>query len=136
MDEKELQQSIRSLELYRAQMESLDQQYEFMAHTMQEITKAKDTMVAYKEVEEGSEMLTPVGGSSYLFTKASGTDKAIVGIGAEIAVETKIEDAIARLDERIKEVEEAMKSLNKRYTEVANLASELATKIQGAYETP
>jgi prefoldin alpha subunit len=103
---------------------------------VQEVTKAKDTMVAYKEVDEGSEMLTPVGGSSYLFTKASGTDKAIVGIGAEIAVETKIDDAIARLDERIKEVEEAMKSLNKRYTEVANLASELATKIQGAYETP
>jgi prefoldin alpha subunit len=135
MDEKELQQSIRSLELYRAQMESLDQQYEFMAHTIQEITKAKETMEAYRDVEEGSEMLTPVGGSSYLFTKASGTDKAIVGIGAEIAVETKIDDAIARLDERIKEVEEAMKSLNKKYSEVANIASELATKIQSAYGT-
>ena len=135
MDEKELQQSLRSLELYKTQMESLDQQYEFMAHTMQEITKAKDTMVAYKDVEEGSEMLTPVGGSSYLFTKASGTDKAIVGIGAEIAVETKIVDAIARLEERTKEVEEAMKSLNQKYSEVANMASELATRIQGAYNT-
>ena len=135
MDEKELQQSLRSLELYKTQMESLDQQYEFMAHTMQEITKAKDTMVAYKDVEEGSEMLTPVGGSSYLFTKASGTDKAIVGIGAEIAVETKIVDAIARLEERTKEVEEAMKSLNQKHSEVANMASELATRIQGAYNT-
>lgn len=135
MDERELQQSIRTLELYRAQMESLDQQYEFMAHTIQEITKAKDTMTAYKDIEDGSEMLTPVGGSSYLFTKASGTDKAIVGIGAEIAVETKIDDAIARLEERVREVEEAMKSLNKRYTEIANMASELANKIQGAYET-
>jgi prefoldin alpha subunit len=135
MDERELQQSLKNLELYRTQMESLDQQYEFMTHTIQEITKAKDTMVAYRDVEDGSEMLTPVGGSSYLFTKASSTDKAIVGIGAEIAVETKIDDAITKLEERIKEVEEAMKSLNKRYSEVANIASELATKIQSAYGT-
>ena len=135
MDEKELQQSLKNLELYKVQMESLDQQYEFMAHTIQEITKAKETMEEYREIEEGSEMLTPVGGSSYLFTKASSTDKAIVGIGAEIAVETKIDDAIARLEERTKEVEEAMKSLKKRYSEVANIASELATTIQSAYET-
>ncbi|UCF08956.1 MAG: prefoldin subunit alpha [Thermoplasmata archaeon] len=133
MDEKDLQQSLRTLELYRAQLDSLDQQYEFMAVTLRETTKAKETMEAYKEVEEGSEMLTPVGGSSFLFTKASGTNKAIVGIGADIAVETGIDDAIAMLESRIKEVEEAMQSLNSRYSEVTVMASELASKIQGAY---
>ena len=135
MDEQEMQQSIRRLELYRAQMESLDQQHEFMAVTFKEITEAKETMEAYRDVEEGSEMLTPIGGSSFLFTKASGTDKAIVGIGADMAVETGIDDAIERFDGRIKEVEEAMKSLNTKYSEIAGIASELAAKIQGAYGT-
>ena len=135
MDEKELQQSLRTLELYKAQMESLDQQYEFMAVTLKETTKAKETMEAYKKVEEGSEMLTPIGGSSFVFTKAAGTDKAIVGIGADMAVETDIDDAISRFEDRIKEVEEAMKSLNKRYSDVAGVASELAAKIQSTYGT-
>jgi prefoldin alpha subunit len=126
MNEEELQQSIRSLELYRTQLESFDQQYEFLAATVNEHNRAKETMSAYKNLKEGSETLIPIGGSSFLFAKVAAQDRALVGIGADIVV---------KMEERIKEVEGAMKSLSERYQEVAGKATELTAKIQNAYST-
>lgn len=133
MNEEELQQSIRTLELYRAQLEGFDQQYEFLAVTMNEHNRAKETMSAYKNLKEGSETLIPVGASSFLFAKVTSPDRAMVGIGADVVVDADIEEAIAKIEQRIKEVEEAMKSLSERYQEVAGKAAELTAKIQNAY---
>jgi prefoldin alpha subunit len=78
--------------------------------------------------------LIPIGGNSFLFAKALAPDTAIVGIGADLAVETSMEEALIKMDERINEIEEAMKSLNERYKVVADKAAELTAKIQSAYE--
>lgn len=135
MNEEELQQSIRTLELYRAQLESFDQHYEFLASTVNEHNRAKETMTAYKNLKEGSETLIPIGGSSFLFAKVTAQDRAMVGIGADIVVDANIDEAIMKMEERIKEVEGAMKSLSERYQEVAGKATELTAKIQNAYST-
>jgi prefoldin alpha subunit len=135
MNEEELQQSIRTLELYRAQLESFDQQYEFLAATVNEHNRAKETMSAYKNLKEGSETLIPIGGSSFLFAKVTAQDRAMVGIGADIVVDANIDEAIVKMEERIKEVEGAMKTLSERYQEVAGKATELTAKIQNAYST-
>jgi prefoldin alpha subunit len=135
MNEEELQQSIRTLELYRAQLEGFDQQYEFLARTMNEHNRAKETMKAYEDQKEGSETLIPIGASSFLFAKVFAPDRAMVGIGADVVVDANIDEAITKIEHRIKEVEEAMKSLSERYQEVAGKAAELTTKIQNAYGT-
>lgn len=133
MDEEELQQSVRTLEFYRVQLESFDQQYEFLTRAMNEHNRAKETMEAYKEIKEGSETLIPIGAGSFLFAKVSEPNKAMVGVGADVVINTSIDDALAKLETRIKEVEEAMKSLSERYQEVAGKAAELTAKIQSAY---
>lgn len=133
MNEEELQSSIRTLEFYRLQLENFDKHYEFLAMTINEHNRAKETMKAYKELEEGLETLIPIGASSFLFAKTSAPDRAMVGIGADVVVDTNMDDAIAKLEDRIKEVEDAMKSLSERYQEVAGKASELTAKIQNAY---
>ncbi len=134
MNEEEMQRSIRTLEMYRAQLETFDQQYEFLAATLRDHGRAKETMAGYKDAKEGSETLIPIGGNSFLFAKAFAPDTAIVGLGADIAIETSMDEALTKMDERIEEIEEAMKSLNERYNMVANRAAEITTKIQSAYE--
>jgi prefoldin alpha subunit len=133
MDEKELQQSIRTLEFYKAQLESFDQQFEFLAMTLKEHNQARDTMVGYKDLAVGSETLIPVGASSFLFAKVDLPDKALVGIGADYAVKTDMDKAISKMDERIKDIEDAMKSFGDRYKEMAGKATELSAQIQEAY---
>ena len=134
MNEEELQQSLRTLEFYRAQLESFDQQFEFLAMTLEEHNRAKETMESYKNVKGGSETLVPIGASSFLFTQAASPEKAMVGIGADVVIETGMDDAIAKMENRMKEIEEAMKNLNDRYKEVANKAQELTAAIQNTYD--
>jgi prefoldin alpha subunit len=67
MDEQELSQSLRTLETYKAQMESYDQQFGFLSSTMKEHTEAKETLTGYKDLKEGQETLIPIGAGSFLF---------------------------------------------------------------------
>ncbi|UCE73716.1 MAG: prefoldin subunit alpha [Methanomassiliicoccales archaeon] len=134
MDETELQESIRTLEFYRAQMENYDQQFGFLGAQVKEHNSAKETMTGYKELKEGSITLIPIGAGSFLFAKVADPNKAMVGMGANVVIETDMDDATAKLDDRIKEIEEGMKSLSEKYQEIADKAAELTAKIQNAYE--
>lgn len=133
MNEEELQHSLRTLEFYKGQLENFDQQFEFLAMTFREHNKAKETMEGYRNLEIGSEALIPVGASSFLFAKVALTDKALVGIGGDVAVKTEMDEAISKLDGRIKDIEDAMKNLSDRYKEVAGKAAEISAKLQEAY---
>jgi len=133
MDEEELAQSLRTLEFYKVQLQTFDQQYEYLAATISEHNRAIETMKAYKELEEGSETLVPIGASSFLPARVFESKRAMVGIGADIVVDTKIDDAISKLQERIKEIEDAMKTIGLKYQEMATKAAELSAKIQELY---
>jgi prefoldin alpha subunit len=133
MNEEEISSAVRTLEFYRTQLENFDQQYEFMAMTIREHAKAKETMEGLKDIKEETETLIPIGAGSYLFAKVGESEKAIVGIGADVLIETTIDDAILKIDERTKEIEEAMKTLTGKYQEIANKATELSSIIQSSY---
>jgi prefoldin alpha subunit len=133
MNEQEIASAVRTLEFYRAQLENFDQQYEFMAMTIREHVKAKETMEGIKDMKADTETLIPIGAGSYIFANVGESEKAIVGIGADVLVETTIDDAISKIDDRTSEIEEAMKSLTEKYQEVANKATELSTMIQSSY---
>ena len=133
MDEEELAQSLRTLEFYKVQLQTFDQQYEYLAATISEHNRAIETMKAYKELEEGSETLVPIGASSFLPARVFESNRAMVGIGADIVVDTNIDDAISKLQERIKEIEDAMKTIGLKYQEMATKAAELSAKIQELY---
>lgn len=133
MDEEELQQSMRALELYRAQLESFEQQIEFLSMTLQDHNRAKETMEGYKNLKESSETLIPVGGNSFLFAKVGVPDKAMVGIGGDIVIETDINDAISKMEERIKEIEGTAKNLGERHKEIEKKAADISVNVQKAY---
>jgi prefoldin alpha subunit len=134
MNEQELAQSLRTLEDYKAQMESFDQQFGFLSSTMKEHTQAKETLSGYKDLKEGQETLIPIGAGSYIFAKVSDPSKAMVGMGAEMVIETSIDDAVSKLDERIAEIEDAMKVVSDKYQDIAQKSAELSSKIQHVYE--
>jgi prefoldin alpha subunit len=133
MNEQEVAESIRTLEFYKTQLEGFDQQFNFLGTTLKEHTQAKETLEGYKDLKDGQETLIPIGAGSFLFGKVSDPARALVGIGADMVVETDMDSAVKKMDERICEIEDAMKNLSEKYQEVAQKASELSAKIQGAY---
>jgi prefoldin alpha subunit len=134
MNEQELSESLRILENYKVQMESFDQQFGFLSSTMKEHTQAKETLSSYKELKDGQETLIPIGAGSFLFGKVSDPNKAMVGMGADMVIETNIDDALSKLDERIAEIEEAMKVVTEKYQDIAQKSADLTAKIQQTYE--
>ena len=134
MNEQELAESLRTLENYKAQMEGFDQQFGFLSSTMKEHTEAKDTLSGYKDLKEGQETLIPIGAGSFLFAKVLDPSKAMVGLGADMVVETNIDDAVSKINERIAEIEDAMKMVTDKYQDIAQKSADLTAKIQHVYE--
>ncbi len=130
-----MQQSIRVLEHNRLQLESMEQQLEFLSMTLRDHTRAKETMEGYQNLKENAETLIPIGGSSFLYAKVASPDKAMVGIGGDFTIETKISEAITKLEERIKEIDEAEKSLTDRYITVEKKVAEITAQVQQAYNS-
>jgi prefoldin alpha subunit len=134
MDEKELSESIRTLEVYRMQLQELEQQIDMIRHSLETHSRAKETMENYKGLKEGASTLIPIGADSYLFACVKQPDKAMLTIGSDVMIETDMDRAVKELDERIKEMEGALEQLNQKASELTTIASELTAKVQEAYK--
>jgi prefoldin alpha subunit len=100
MNEAELRQAMSTLEIFRAQLESINQNQQLVQISLEELGRAKETLVQYQKAKEGDEILLPVGGNSFVFAKVATNAKAIVGIGTGISVEKSMDEAIKTMDDR------------------------------------
>lgn len=134
MNERELQQSLATLDLYRAQLESLVEQQLLVQMSMEEHARAKATLTSFATTEEGSEILVPVGGNSFVFAKVGSNSKAIVGIGSGVSVERPLEEAVKIIDARLEELVETFKKLGERRASVESQSSQLSQAVQQEYQ--
>jgi len=68
---------------------------------------------------EVSDLLVPIGGGVFIETSAKPPDRLIVSIGANVMVEKKKDGIINFLEERIKEIEDAISNLESQKAELA-----------------
>jgi len=134
VNEQEIRQALATLEMYKAQAESLAEQQQIVSFSMEEYSRARDTLGKWKDAEKGSELLVPVGGNSFVFAKVADNKKALVGIGSGVTVERPLEEAIKTLETRIKELAEASKKLTESLTMLEARSSQLTQLVQAEYE--
>jgi len=134
MNEEELRQSLATLEVYKAQLESLVQQQQIIQYSIEEYARAMKTLESYSRTEEGGEMLVPVGGNSYVFARVCSNSRSLVGVGSGVAVEKPIPEALETLERRIKELSESDQRLNERIEKIEAESSKLSRKLQEAYQ--
>ena len=129
MNEAELRQAMSALEVFRAQLESISQNQQLVQMSLEELGRAKETLVQYQKAKEGDELLVPIGGSSFVFAKVAGGTKAIVGIGTGVSVERSIDDAIKTMDDRAAELMDSMKKLTDRRMAIEEQATSLSQAV-------
>lgn len=129
----ELRRAAANLEIVRAQMENLGRQEELLRITLEEIARARETLARAKDSKKGAEVLMPVGANSFVFGSLRDSARVIVGIGSDVAIEMPTDEAITRLDARVKAIEEAEHGLAARMQELAIAEEESATKVQELY---
>jgi prefoldin alpha subunit len=77
-----------------------------------------------------TELLVPIGGSSYVKAKLENTDKLIVGIGAGVSVEKTLPETKDIIKRRLEELEKARLSLQTQFGQVVDKINENRAKFE------
>jgi prefoldin alpha subunit len=134
VNEQEIKQALSTLELYRAQAESLAEQQQLIQMSLDEHTRARETLTRWKNAEPGAEILVPVGGNSFVFAQVAVNDKALVGVGSGVTIERPLGEAVTTIEARISEMVEASKKIAENLGVLESRSSNLTQMVQAEYD--
>ena len=125
-EEKLTQQQVQDLagrhQQYQYQAESLSQQMNMVQMTIRDVETAIITITSLKGESPGKETLVPIGFNSFIKATITNTDKVVIGVGAGVSIEKKIDDAKTFLEKR---KDELIKYNEKLTDAVSKLAQEM-----------
>jgi len=134
MGEEEFRRAVAEAEILKARLETLLKQQELVGLTLEESLRSKETLTRYREAGPGEELLVPIGANSFLFARVGDPQKAIVGIGSDIAVEDSAQNAIDRLTRQIEELKGALEAIQAKAGELDGALQRQNAKVQAMYD--
>ena len=128
--DEDLSKYMMIIENCKEQLNSLDMQYSYLQAAIADYTKARITIEHMNKNNEGSDILIPIGGSTYINATLKDTSKVLYDIGAGIVTEKKSEEAIKKIDERIENLQKTQERLTTMAQQIQMEASEASNKAQ------
>ena len=121
------EQDPRTLAMQHAELqrrvESVQQQMSMVQASVQDCAKALATIEEFGGIEEGAEIMVPVGSGSFVYANVSRIDNMVVNIGAGVSVERPLKDA--------REILESRKAkLQKAFENMGNALSQMGQQMQ------
>jgi prefoldin alpha subunit len=117
--EEELRRLSMEMRYLEQTAEALQQRISMVNAASTDINYANMTLDGIETEKENSEMLVPIGGSSYVKVKLADPNKVIIGLGAGVSVEKTLPEAKATLKERLDELEKTMHAAQQQFSQVA-----------------
>ena len=130
MTDEELSKYMALIENYKEQLSQIETQYSMVQAAINDYNKAKITLEQLKNIEEESEVLLPIGGSTYIDAKAKQTSKVLFDIGSGIVTEKTCDDAIKKIEKRVESLQQAQEKLNSMAEQIQSDAAEVSNKAQ------
>ncbi len=112
--EETLRRLIAELRLMQSSAEVLQRRLELLKSMEAELRMAESALKALREVEEGTPILIPIGGGTYIDARIGALNRVIVGVGADVSVEMEPEKALEDLSNRLEEVERASRAVEQQ----------------------
>ncbi len=134
MNEEEMRQAMAALEVYKAQLDSIAQNMQLIQLSLDELARAKETLTQYSKAAPDSEILVPIGGSSFVFAKVATNSKALVGVGTGVTVEKSMDEAIKTVEERNLELIDTLKKLADKRAGMEAEAGRLSQAVEAEYQ--
>lgn len=119
-EEEELRKLSVQLRFLEQTAETLQSRIGMLNAAITDLTYASMTLEGVEQEKENSELLVPIGGSSYVRAKLASPDMVVVGLGAGVSVEKPLPEAKALLKERLDELEKTMRSAQQQFAQVAD----------------
>jgi len=129
-NDEELTRYMYQIEQYKEQLNQLDMQSQYLQAALMDYNKAKLTLEQLKKTDKDVEMLMPIGGGAFIDASAKKTSKVLVDIGSGLVAEKTYDDAIKKIEQRIKNLEKTQERLAQMIEQYQAEATELSQKAQ------
>ena len=134
MTEEELRSAVATLDLARAQLDGLAKQGELLRMTLEEHLRAKETISRFNKTSTGEKLLVPVGADCFVFAAVENNEDVIVGLGSDVMIADTAGGAIAKLDKRIKRMNDSEEELAKSMAGLDGEVARLTELVQVEYD--
>ena len=128
--DEELAKYMALIEQYKEQMNSIEMQSQYLQAAIADYNKARLTIEQLSNKDTGTEMLLPIGGSTYIDAVAKNTSKVLYDIGGGIVTEKTTEDAIKKIDKRIESLQKTQEKLITTMQQLQSETTEVYAKAQ------
>ena len=128
--DEELTKCLTQIEQYKEQINSMEMQSSYLQAIINEYNKVKLTLEHIIKIDKGSEVLLPLGGSTYIEANINNPSKVLFDIGAGVVTEKTSIDAISKIDDRIQELQKTQEKLLSIIQNLQNEATEVSAKAQ------
>jgi prefoldin alpha subunit len=133
--EEEITKNLTMIEYYKEQLNSIDMQLQYLQAAIADFYKAKLTVENIKKTPDQSEILIPVGGGAYINGLVNQSTKVLVDVGAGIVTEKTVDEAVTKIEERIKTYQENLEKLMSMAQKLQTEATELSQTTQKMMES-
>lgn len=132
--EEEVREMLTILDRYKYQAEMMGQQLNMLTVTEQELGAAWNFLESFDEIEEGSEVMVPVGGGVMVAAKVASGDRVLTSVGANIVAEMDPKDAAHRIGQRRDEVREMIQQVKAGIERTEAQAQALSQQAEAAFQ--
>jgi len=122
--EEELRRLSVELRFLEQTAEAIQSRISMVNAVVTDLTYASMSLEGLEKEKESSELLVPIGGSSYIKARLESPDKVIVGMGAGVSVEKTLQEAKEIIKKRLENLEKTRMSLQQQLAQVAEKVSE------------
>lgn len=116
--EEQLRRLIVELRLMQGSAETLQQRLDLLRTAIRDLWVAESSLKAMKEMEEGTPILVPTGGGTFVNARLENLSRVIVGVGADISVEMDLDGALEDVSTRLAEMEKAGQSVQQQLEQI------------------
>ncbi|HIH28795.1 MAG TPA: prefoldin subunit alpha, partial [Thermoplasmata archaeon] len=116
------------------QLESIEMQLQYLQSTLMDYQRAKMTVEQLSAVDDNSEILIPIGAGTFVNGSLKSASNVLIGVGAGVVVEKPVDEAMGKLDERIKRIQDNLDKMASLGQKIQSDAEELSHKTQQMME--
>ena len=106
------------LQLMQGTAETLQQRLAVLQNAIADLTVAKESITGLKEVEEGTPILVPTGGGTFVNANLGNLSNILVNIGANVSIEMYLDQAQEDIAGRLDEIQKAGQSVQQQLEEI------------------
>jgi prefoldin alpha subunit len=128
--EEELRKLTGEMRYLEQTAEAIQARLNMVSAVATDLAYAKMTLDTLEKEKPDSDLLVPIGGSSFIKAKLACMDKITVGIGAGVSVEKTLPEAKEIVQKRLEDLEKTRNSLQQQFTEVAQKINEDREKFE------